>query len=642
MRYLLIGIILLFISACGPQQSPSLVQRTSQEVLILRGPHADSAYYQQILAALCPLSDTGYWTIDTSSHPGFLLADTLNSYGSLVLVGWPLHQWASVYQNHLVRYLQAGGGIMTIQNQLRNRLDWPWWQQMLTWSPPDSLASDEEQLVQQVVDFPHEASGAPNSLLSSYAYQGGRVVRIDSVQRFLRQQGWATQLQRSVRYLIGDNTYDYQQCSTPQAPQDSRFTIKVLEDQDVDEPMEMTILPDGRVLFIERKGRMKLYLPREQTTKTLYTFDVCTSGNYEDGLLGLTQDPNFAVNGQIYLYYSPGPECDRPQTLSRFRLQGDSLIIASEQIILEVEVQRETCCHSGGSVAFGPAGYLWLSTGDNTSSKESDGYTPIDERPGRAPFDAQKSSGNTHDLRGKILRIALRDSGYSIPPGNLFPPDGSAGRPEIYAMGCRNPFRFSVDHQTGYLYWGDVGPDVGDSSRYGPRSYDEWNQARQAGNFGWPYFIGDNRAYPDRDFTTDTVGAFFNPIQPVNNSPFNTGNQQLPPAHKAMIWYPYALSDSFPMLGTGSRSSMAGPVYRKILHDSLASPNALPAYYEGKLFMYEWARSWIKLASFDEQGNLNQIEPFLPDFQISKPIDLEFGPDGSLYLLEYGQNYFFN
>src|SRR5690606_9055094 len=97
------------------------------------------------------------------------------------------------------------------------------------------------------------------------------------------------------------------------------------------------------------------------------------------------------------------------------------------------------------------------STGDNTSPFESDGFSPSDERPGRSAFDAQKSSSNTNDLRGKILRIKINPDGtYDIPEGNLFPPGEEKTRPEIYVMGNRNPYRISVDSRTGYLYWGEV------------------------------------------------------------------------------------------------------------------------------------------------------------------------------------------
>ena len=399
----------------------------------------------------------------------------------------------------------------------------------------------------------------------------------------------------------------------------------------------------NRFLFTERRGKLKLYDPFADKTKVVAEFDVCINGNYEDGLQGIAADPGYGRdNYWVYIYYSPSSACENPyQYLSRFDFIGDSLYWETEKVMLKVKVQRETCCHSGGAIEFGPDGLLYLSTGDNTSSKESNGYTPIDERPGRGPFDAQKSSGNTHDLRGKILRIKPKPDGtYVIPDGNLFPKDGSEGRPEIYAMGCRNPFRISIDPRTNWLYWGDVGPDVGQPGRYGPQSYDEWNQAKTAGNFGWPYFVGNNFAYPDRDFTTDEVGDSQNPAKPINLSPNNFGSQNLPPAQAAWIWYPYGVSKEFPRLGTGSRSAMAGPFYQ--YDATLPSKVKFPEYYDGKFFIYEWARSWIKVLTLDEDGKLLQIEPFLDNIKWSKPIDIKFGPDGAMYVLEYGNQYFMN
>ena len=100
---------------------------------------------------------------------------------------------------------------------------------------------------------------------------------------------------------------------------------------------------------------------------------------------------------------------------------------------------------NAGSLEFGPNGNLFIATGDNTSPRAT-GYSPSDEREGRSPWDAQKSSGNTNDLRGKILRIKPEADGtYSIPDENLFAEDGSEGKPEIYVMGCRNPYRISID-----------------------------------------------------------------------------------------------------------------------------------------------------------------------------------------------------
>jgi cytochrome c len=108
---------------------------------------------------------------------------------------------------------------------------------------------------------------------------------------------------------------------------------------------------------------------------------------------------------------------------------------------------------------------------------------------------------------------------------------------------------------------GRSGPGCGQDSRHGPRGYDEFNQAKKAGNFGWPYFVGNTIAYNDSDFATKAVGALFNPAAPVNESPNNTGMKNLPPAQNPLVWYPYSRSEEFPDLGEGGRCAMGGPVY---------------------------------------------------------------------------------
>jgi cytochrome c len=91
--------------------------------------------------------------------------------------------------------------------------------------------------------------------------------------------------------------------------------------------------------------------------------------------------------------------------LSRFELLGDALVQNSEKVLLEIPTQRKYCCHSAGYISFDSKGLLYLSTGDNTNAEETEGYTPVDERPGRALADDQATAANTNDLRGKILRI---------------------------------------------------------------------------------------------------------------------------------------------------------------------------------------------------------------------------------------------
>jgi len=414
----------------------------------------------------------------------------------------------------------------------------------------------------------------------------------------------------------------------------ARFEVTTLV-SGLTQPMELAVAPDGTVYWIEFGGRLLALDRNARAPRVVGELTVTTA--QENGLIGLALDPDFAANGHVYLQYSP-PDFDG-QHVSRFTIRDGVLDPASEKLLLEFQEQRKECCHHAGSLAFGPDGCLFIATGDNTHPHgDSQGYAPIDERPEKAPWDAQKSSANTASLSGKILRIRPRPDGtVEIPEGNLFPRDGSAGRPEIYCMGCRNPWRMSVDAKTGTVYWGEVGPDAGGEGPRGPRGYDEINQAKGPGNFGWPYFIGDNLPYADYDYATGAVGALFDADAPVNASPNNTGSSVLPPARSALLWYPYGASPAFPELGEGGRTACAGPVYHEADHAD--SPTRFPSRYDHCLFIYEWTRNWIKVVRLDADERVAGIEPFLPDRPFARPIDLQFGADGALYLLEYGDTW---
>ncbi len=409
---------------------------------------------------------------------------------------------------------------------------------------------------------------------------------------------------------------------------------KVILDGTATDPLELTIAPDGRVIYIERAGNVKIYHPQSASITLAGHIDVETL--IEDGLLGVTLDTGFSSNHWVYFFYSPAGT-NAEQHISRFTLAGDTLDMTSEQILLRIPTQRQECCHSAGSLFMHTNGDLYISVGDNTNPFSSQGFTPIDEQPGRSPWDAQKSASNANDLRGKILRIHPEPDGtYTIPAGNLFPPGTPQTRPEIYVMGCRNPFRMSVDEQTGWLYWGEVGPDAGaDQASRGPKGYDEWNQARNAGNYGWPYFVANNKPYVAYDFATGISGAPFDPNNPVNNSPNNTGPANLPPAKPAWLWSPYDSSVEFPELNAvGGRTAMGGPVYH--YRPGLPVPTKFPAYFDQTLFIWEWSRGYLKEIKIDDDGSPLKINPFLPTFQFLRPIDLKIGPDGSLYLIEWG------
>ncbi|GHF75698.1 PQQ-dependent sugar dehydrogenase [Streptomyces thermodiastaticus] len=420
---------------------------------------------------------------------------------------------------------------------------------------------------------------------------------------------------------------------------------------EVGEPMSLAVLPDRSVLHTSRDGTLRL-TDAAGNTKVAGKLDVYSHD--EEGLQGVGVDPDFATNRYIYLYYAPPldtPDGDAPETgtaedfapfdgvnrLSRFVLKTDgTLDLASEKKILDVPTSRGICCHVGGDIDFDADGNLYLSTGDDSNPFQSDGFTPIDERSDRNPaFDAQRTAGNTNDLRGKILRIKVNEDGsYSIPDGNLFPPGTPKTRPEIYAMGFRNPFRFSVDKETGILYVGDYGPDAGAADpKRGPAGQVEFARVTGPGNFGWPYCTGANDAYVDYDFATGTSGEPFDCDAPKNDSPHNTGLTDLPPAQPA--WIPYN-GPSVPEFGDGSESPMGGPVYH--YDPDLDSPVKFPASYDGNVFAGEFGRQWIKRIVTDDDGTVQSINPF--PWSGTQVMDMAFGPDGALYVLDYGLGWF--
>ena len=445
---------------------------------------------------------------------------------------------------------------------------------------------------------------------------------------------------------------------------------------DVSEPMKMDMTPDGRLFYTERStGKVGVIHPDGEPTTAL-TLDVYSE--QEDGMQGIAFDPNFENNGWVYIYYSPPNEVvgDQPYNLlSRFEVEGDTINPDTETEILRVHTQRQTCCHVGGDIAFGPEGReLYLSTGDDTNPFSSSGYTPIDERAGTWPedsnnaglphayWDAQRTAGNTNDLRGSILRIIPQDDGsYEIPDGNLFTGEEYADarenglvREEIYVMGCRNPFTLTVDEQTGLLYYADYGPDAGSwNADRGPNGIVEFRVVSESQNAGWPYVRGPKIPYIDYNFATSESGDPFNPENPVNESPNNTGLTELPQITEATIYYPngwdefinnvpdYAQDivpdqNPWPSIPAGGAPT-SGPVYQ---NGQIPAENALPPSFNGDWFVMEWGADWLKHISFDENGDVLEISPFLPNYGYNGPMDLTVGPDGVLYLMEYGEGYF--
>jgi cytochrome c len=482
-------------------------------------------------------------------------------------------------------------------------------------------------------------------------------------------------------------------------PDQSRFQKVTLNDRP-GEPMSLAVLPDGRVLHAARTGEIRLHNPRTGTNNIITDMKASPQGLYqhdEEGVQGIALDPNFDENRWVYVYYAPRldtpsdkigtgiNEGDAPETLtsdadrerlalfngysvlSRFKFESGRLAFSTEQEILRVPTSRGICCHVGGQIDFDGQGNLYLSTGDDTNPFQSAGYAPLDDRANRNPaFDARRTSGNTNDLRGKLLRIKVRDdiapgtapgrgATYTIPQGNLFGLNQAQTRPEIYVMGMRNPFRFAVNRTNGHVYLGDYSPDaqVSDPAR-GPEGIGRWMLIRRAANYGWPFCITPDKPYVDYDFTPDAEqsGEEFNCFGPVNDSRNNTGLRKLPPVAQPEVWYSYNTGqDLFPELFQNADGNGIGPMGGPAMQfdSSITSPFRWPRVFTGQPIFYEWTRDYAKVFELN-RPNGNQLVDIHhlfggapsqnPNVVLDNPMDMEFGPDNALYTLEYGTGYF--
>ena len=427
-----------------------------------------------------------------------------------------------------------------------------------------------------------------------------------------------------------------EKASATAKPDPTRFTSEVVVDG-LNESLQLEFDDQNHVYWIERPGFVKRI--NEVSGEIEVLAEMPVAFNPAPGLIGILLGKNFSETGYIYLYYTAAEDEGESIRLSRFTLGPDKKInLNSEEILLRVPWQYPDSSHFGGGMTWDAAGNLYLSVGGDSQATQ---YSPLPfTNEGGRGQDAARTAGNTNDLRGSILRIHPEpDGSYTIPEGNLFPKDTPKTRAEIFVMGNRNPWRLSIDSETGYLHWGEVGPDAGvDSEEKGPMGYDEFNVAREAGNYGWPFLIGKNRPYNRYDWGDKNYTDIYDPEIPINDSPNNTGLRKLPPARPALIAYPYQTSDKWPLLGSAGRSAVGGPVFRRA-DFAPDAPRLFPDYYEGKWLVTDYVRNWIMAISMNEERTkVASIEPLLLTDELShkQPLDMDFGPSGDLYIVEYG------
>jgi glucose/arabinose dehydrogenase/cytochrome c551/c552 len=643
------------------------------------------------IAAIRKMGTENGFDVDTTLNANRFAEDSLKKYAAVIFLNTTGNVLDYRQEAAFERYIQAGGGFVGVHAATDTEYDWGWYGRLVgayfnghpktqparfiikdnnfpatrfftdtVWQRTDELynfkkLNPDNHVLITIDESSYEGgtNGAYHPMSWYHEYDGGRAfyTELGHTDESYAEDNYLKHLLAGIQYAIGDNKeLNYSGAKAQLPPDEDRFTKTQLSKGEFFEPTEMTILPNLDVLIVQRRGEILLYKNETKKVKQVGYLNVYHKAsvpgvNAEEGLMGLAKDPHYEKNNWVYMYYAPADSS--VNRLSRFTFKNDTLDRTTEKIILEVKSQRQICCHTGGSIAFGPDGLLYVSAGDNSTPFDekkakyvNSGFGPLNDLPGHQQYDARRSSGNTNDLRGKINRIKVKDDGtYEIPEGNLFPKGTDKTRPEIYVMGNRNPYRISVDQKNSYLYWGEVGPDANQDSldTRGPRGYDEVNQARKAGYFGWPLFVGNNFPYRQYDYATGKSGPAFDPQKPINDSRNNTGLRELPPVAPAFIWYPYGVSADFPQVGTGGRNAMAGPVYYT---DMYPKETRLPDYYNGKLIIYEWIRGWIKAVTMLPNGDFDKMEPFFRGIKVNSLIDMEAGPDGKLYLLEYGSGWF--
>jgi glucose/arabinose dehydrogenase len=248
------------------------------------------------------------------------------------------------------------------------------------------------------------------------------------------------------------------------------------------EPVGLVQPGDGsnRLFILEKAGVIRSFENSSQTATADVFLDISNrvvSTGGEQGLLGLAFDPMFRDNGFFYVYYTM--ENPFRTVLARYSTSIENPQVAdpsSEMILITIE--RKTNYHNAGQLAFGPDGYLYIAVGEGGQ----DYAAPV------------KTS-----LLGKILRIDVsaqsEGRNYAIPPDNPYFNNSDGLQEEILAYGFRNPWRFSIDPESGVIWSADVGPE----------NWEELNIIEKGKNYGWPRMEG-NHCYPPSDSGCDQTG----------------------------------------------------------------------------------------------------------------------------------------
>jgi len=277
-------------------------------------------------------------------------------------------------------------------------------------------------------------------------------------------------------------------CSAPSPKKvdGSAISLKIQKIADgLHSPVTGAFTPDGTMLIGEQTGQIRVLKDRDLLQEPFLDLQnklVKLSGAYDErGLLGIALHPDYSSNKKFYVYYSaPASEAgsDHQSVVSEFSTSSDPFKAdaASERVLLTV--QQPESNHNGGDLKFGPDGYLYIGMGDGGGAGDKHGESG--------------NGQNMNTLLGKILRIDVNtDSLYKIPQDNPFV--GKQAKPEIWAYGLRNPWRFSFDRKTGQLFAADVGQN----------KFEEVNIIEKGGNYGWKIMEATHCFDPEANCKTE-------------------------------------------------------------------------------------------------------------------------------------------
>jgi glucose/arabinose dehydrogenase len=237
--------------------------------------------------------------------------------------------------------------------------------------------------------------------------------------------------------------------------------LQALVDKAFSKPLFLTGSPDqtNRLFVVEQDGRIFILTGGKQKPSPFLNIAEQLSTGGERGLLGLAFHPRYSSNGRFFVNYTRAQ--DGATVIAEYHVSSDPDLAAPQESILLV-IPQPYSNHNGGMIAFGPDALLYIGMGDGGSGG-----------------DPENRAQNPEELLGKFLRIDVDGPPpYRIPPDNPFA--GQQGKPEIYALGLRNPWRFSFDRRTGELWAGDVGQNL----------WEEIDVIAKGKNYGWRLLEG--------------------------------------------------------------------------------------------------------------------------------------------------------